>query len=151
MADRTVESEFGGKYEIPGFINWLVKNRYLEDMSWHNDAAPSFGVTGDIKGTRGSPRGTSQGETRIFVEHPLQSRREYQGKRFFVMTSVDNSDQESWEFDELEDALEKLFEVIMARWNDYETIPGIWSLLMDDSGGDASEALYMLKKKYYNS
>jgi hypothetical protein len=151
MADRTVESEFGSRYEIPGFIIWLVKNRYLEDMSWHNDSAPSFGVTGDIKGTKGSSGGTSQGETRIFVEHPLQSFREFQGKRFGVMTAVDNSDHETWDFDELEEALEKLFEVIVSHWGDYETVPGVWSLLLDDAGGDPREALYMLKRKYYNS
>lgn len=150
MADRTVESEFGGRYEIPGFITWLVKNRYLQDMSWHNDVAPSFGVTGVIRGTRERPQGYSEGETRIFVEHPMKSFREYRGKRFLVMTSVDNSDQENWEFDELEDALEKLFEVIVDRWNDYESVPGLWSLLLDDAGGDAAEALDILKKKYYN-
>ena len=146
MADRTVGSEFGDKYEIPGFITWLVKNRYLEDMSWHNDTSPSFGVTGNIRGTN------SQGEVRIFVEHPFQSHRQYQGKRFMVLTGTDSvgENQETWEFNELEDALQKLFEVIISRWEEYESIPGIWSLLLDDSDGDPGEALDILKRKYYH-
>ena len=151
MADRTVESEFGSQYEIPGFITWLVKNRYLEDMSWHNDACPSFGVTGVIRGTRENPQGYSTGETRVFVEHPWQSMRQIPGKRFNVshVTSA-GDDYEGEEFNELEEAMEKLFETIVEHWDDYETTPGVWSLLLDDAGGDAREALYILKKKYYH-
>lgn len=144
MADRTVGSEFGSKYEIPGFVEFLVKEHYLDDMSWHNDVSPSFGITGEMAGKK-----DSQVETRLWIEHPLQSRREFQGKRFLVTHAVDGDQIEDYDFDELEDALEKLFEVIIAHWPDVEKVPGIWSMLMDDSNGEAKEALDIVLRKYY--
>jgi len=150
MADRTVESEFGDKYEIPGFIRFLVKERYLDDMSWHNDVSPSFGITGEVAGTSDNPRGVSTAETRIWVEHPLKSRREFQGKRFLVTHAQDGDQTEDYDFYELQDALKKLFEVITAHWIDLEKIPGVWSLLMDDTDGDPDEALDILLRKYYH-
>lgn len=149
MADRTVGSEFGPKYEVPGLIEFLVREHYLDDMSWHNDVSPSFGIVGDVAGTRDNPHGVSTAETRIWVEHPLQSRREFQGKRFMVTHARDGDQTEDYEFDELEDALGKLFEVIVAHWPDLEKVPGVWSMLMDDSDGDPKEALDILLRKYY--
>lgn len=150
MAERTVESEFGPHYEIPGFISFLVKNRYLNDMSWHNDANPSFGVDGIVKGTRNRPEGYETSETRVFVAHPIASWREGNGKRFIVAHSTSGGDWEDWQFDELEEMMEKLFEQIIAHWDDYESIPGVWSLLLDDSDEDPGEALAILLKKYYH-
>lgn len=149
MADRTVGSEFGSRYEIPGFIEYLVKEHYLDDMSWHNDISPSFGIMNDIAGTKGNPHGTSQNEIRIWVEHPLKSRREFQGERFTVTYALDGDQTEDYSFDELEDALKKLLEVIIEHWPEAEKVPGIWSMLMDDSNGDPAEALDILLRKYY--
>lgn len=149
MAARTFASEFRSGYDIPDFIRFLVKEGVIEDQSWHNDVSPSFGVEGVVKGTRSRPQGSETAEFRLWVEHPLKRFREMESKRFFVTYSVSNTQKDGWEFDELHDALEKLFAEIAKNEPTLEELPKAWSDLMADYDGDPKEILGGLIEKYW--
>jgi hypothetical protein len=67
------EHEFGKEYAIPAEIT----SSDLIDVSWHNDAAPSFAA--DLR----DPNGDTH-DLRLWVEHPAPDMRETGGARFFV-------------------------------------------------------------------
>jgi hypothetical protein len=102
---RGWEGEFGDRFEIPGFIRFLVKVGILEDLSWHNDASPSFGFIDDSRDR----------ELRLWVSHPMADLREASDKRFGISWGGINSMEESEEFDEVQDAV-KAFLKQRAEW-----------------------------------
>jgi len=79
--------EFGIDYAVPAEI---LKRTDLEDMSWHNDVAPSFG-----REINGQP-------LRIWVEHPDPAMREMPGQRFMVL--IDGEDETCLFFQATDDA-----------------------------------------------
>lgn len=93
---------FGGIFEIPGFLPWLVEENVLQDLSHRNEAAPSFGFY--------DPK--SDVEVRLWVDHPMKSRREVGGDRFAVTVGTAGEVEDTWEINELEGALERLFDEI---------------------------------------
>lgn len=66
--------EHGEQYDIPTTI---TQAEGIEDLSWHNDACPSFGRY--VEG----PTGDSH-DLRIWCEHPDEDQRETGCARFFV-------------------------------------------------------------------
>jgi hypothetical protein len=93
------KAEQGADYEVPGIINFMVKKGILQDQSWHNDASPSFGVEDPEREGR---------LLRIWVDHPLTSRREVSGKRFTVHEGEGGTEPDfEYSTDDLEQALEK--------------------------------------------
>lgn len=89
------ESVFGRHFEVPGFVQFLVSKKVLEDTSYGNDEAPSFGVFDPI----------TEHRVILWVNHPLRSRRHDFGDRFMVQ----ENDQIDFSSDDLEAALEDLF------------------------------------------
>jgi hypothetical protein len=154
MADRTYETEFRHGYDIPWFIRFLVNRGILEDQSWHNDAAPSFGVTGTLKlgPKEWSPKKAEyrkQETIRIWVEHPMKSLREIPAvTRFAVSRMTDLGDNDSWDFNELQEALEKLFSVIVENHPNLEDLPEAWSNLIENYDGNPGEILSALLEEY---
>lgn len=90
------ESAFGHDFEVPGFVRFLIQKKILEDTSWGNDTAPSFGVW-DPTGDR---------HVVLWVDHPVQRRRQDKNDKRFLI-------QEEYEIrfssDDLDAALEALF------------------------------------------
>lgn len=73
--------EFGAEYAVPAVVEDA-----LPDMSWHNDACPSFGY---YTSTPDSERAV-----RLWVEHPDATKRETgeASKRYAVIVYGDNGD-----------------------------------------------------------
>jgi hypothetical protein len=89
------ESVFGHHFEVPGFVRFLVQKKILEDISWGNDASPSFGVWDP----------TSDRRVVLWVDHPIKQFRENVGERFYVQRDEDAF----FSSEDLEEALETLF------------------------------------------
>lgn len=89
--------EHGPDYEVPGLIDFMVSEGVIEDISWHNDAAPSFVVEDPKREERG---------VCLWVGHPVLSQREMGGKRYIVQEG-DLAGESDWEMetDDLEEAL----------------------------------------------
>jgi hypothetical protein len=68
-------TEFSAEYAVPAEVIALVTHDEADDLSWVNDACPSFGTLRD-EGVDG---------VRLFVEHPDATRRTL-GSRFVVLT-----------------------------------------------------------------
>jgi hypothetical protein len=66
------KTEHGKDFEVPGLIDYMVKEGILKDISWHNDTKPRFVIE--------DPDDDQSGVT-IWVDHPIQSERELQGER----------------------------------------------------------------------
>lgn len=144
---RTWASEFGGEYEIPGFIRFLAKKGLLNDMSWHNDVSPSFGIQGELLEP---DEDMDELAVRLWVDHPLASYREVGGKRFMVTTGgPSGEEQEHWEFDELEEAAEKLVEEIVKALPLLRPGPSVWPPVLEESEGDVLDILWKLREEYY--
>lgn len=69
----TWDSEFGLEYAVPKEILALVADGSVRDVSWHNDASPSF--------LRELPHRQA---IRIWAAHPDPEKRELEGKRYIV-------------------------------------------------------------------
>lgn len=96
------EKEHGAGYDVPAIVQYLVDRKVLEDISWHNDTAPSFAIADPEKEDFG---------IRLWVDHPIKSMRELEGQRFGVQLGMFSSESEDEiSTDELEEALTKLFE-----------------------------------------
>lgn len=106
-------AEFGREYEIPTIVDWMVRQGILEDMSWHNDAMPSFGLV--------DPANDEYG-IRLWVDHPLRALREFQQSTRFVVEEgvfISESDYEHTT-DDLQDALMKLVaRALQPRYKDH--------------------------------
>jgi len=150
MAERTYETEFRPGYEIPGILLFLVKEGILQDLSWHNDVSPSFGIDSVVKGTKGRPQGSSNIEARIWVDHPIERLRETGGRRFVVTYTVSGDQRDAWGFDDLEAALGKLFSVIVEHQGTLEEIPEAWPDLVAEYSS-ADEILSEILDRYYRS
>ncbi len=61
--------EFGREYDVPLAIQSIVNDGISQDLSWHNDTAPSFGFINDAPGTTAL-------DIRLWVDHPDPSERE---------------------------------------------------------------------------
>ena len=98
---------FPADYEIPGLVDFLVKEGAVQDLSSKNHVAPSFG--------QAFP---DEIVVRLWVDHPLASHREYpSAKRFKVEIYPDGQQADaSFDFDELEDALGVLFRELGKAW-----------------------------------
>ena len=127
----------GGVFEIPGFIISLVEKNVLEDLSDKNDVSPSFGVYDPNSGL----------EVRLWVDHPIQSLRETKGTRFDVSVGSAGQVDDSWEFNELEAALDKLFEEIATIRERVEGTP----LDPEDPWADPNYYLRTLQEEYWRS
>ena len=91
------QEEFGPDYEVPGLIDFMVREGIVEDFSWKNDASPSFAVK--------DPQDEGRG-IRLWVAHPVMSLREFESKRFLVQEGEFISESD-WEMDtdDLEEAV----------------------------------------------
>lgn len=75
-------AEFDASYAIPAEILALVQSGEVTDLSWHNDACPSFGLH--------SPG--DDHEIKVWVEHPEVAQREGVSKCRFLVWSADAGD-----------------------------------------------------------
>ena len=101
------EKEGFSAFKVSREILKLVKGGVLEETSWHNDTAPSFG-TRLRDGTL----------LRLWVEHPNKDRREGSRFRYSVLVQDDFGDpphETVVETDDLEEALFHLLGVIERR------------------------------------
>jgi hypothetical protein len=91
------KDEFPLDYEIPGLIEFMVKEGVLQDISWHNDVMPSFSVP--------DPKREDYG-VRLWVDHPVAFERETGGRRFGVVKGPYGSENDfEYDTDDLEDAI----------------------------------------------
>lgn len=93
------KTEHGKDFEVPGLIDYMVKEGILKDISWHNDTKPRFVIE--------DPDDDQSGVT-IWVDHPIQSERELQGEgpRFHVQAGEIVGDSvDDMETDDLEKAI----------------------------------------------
>lgn len=91
------KSEHGLDYEVPGLIDFMVKEGILEDVSWHNDVMPSFKI---------SDPANEEYWVRLWVDHPVAHRRETGGHRFVVSKGMYGGEYDfEYETDDLEDAV----------------------------------------------
>jgi hypothetical protein len=98
------KGEFGTKWDMPGLLDFLVQELVVEDLSWHNDMSPSFGVYDD----------KTEKEVRLWVGHPIREYREFGGDRFIVTAGHIGGEMDvEDEFPELEAALRKLFGLLV--------------------------------------
>lgn len=90
--------EHGKDFEVPGLIEYMVKEGILKDISWHNDTKPRFVIE--------DPDDEESGIT-IWVDHPISSERELgEGPRFHVQAGELMSDGvDEFETDDLEKAI----------------------------------------------
>ena len=78
--------EFGPEFDVPKEI---LAHPRMEDMSWHNDASPSFGASKGEPGDLSDP----YVEVRLWVDHPDPDKREYPGsKRFSVFVQSESQE-----------------------------------------------------------
>lgn len=82
--------EFGTGFDVPAVV---TEDPAIEDISWHNDVAPSFCL-------KGAPPGT---DLRLWVDHPDPDMRECDGPRFMVMDH--NTERARYMGDSIEDAI----------------------------------------------
>lgn len=101
------EKEHGPEYDVPSIVQALVDRKVLEDISWHNDSAPSFAIL--------DPNNEDYG-IRLWVEHPIKSRREMEGPRFGVqLGELASEADDEISTDDLEEALTKVFQYALDR------------------------------------
>jgi hypothetical protein len=107
------QREKGSEFDVPSLVENLVAMGVLEDTSWHNDSCPSFVVVNP---------GLEDLGIRLWVDHPIKSRREGEGERFGVQLGEFTSEPEKdFGTGELEEALAKLFD--FARDPRFENAP----------------------------
>lgn len=83
--ERNWIKEFGADYRIPKEIDCLVDAGILIDVSWHNDACPSFTVSAHADSEDASEM------IRLFVEHQQQDKREDADEKLrYVLISAGN-------------------------------------------------------------
>lgn len=100
---RKWEKEQGIEYDVPDIVQYLADTKALEDDSWHNDGCPSFVIMDSSQEDYG---------IRLWVDHPLLSLREGEGKRFGVqLGEMAGEYDDNMETDDLEEALVKIFEL----------------------------------------
>ncbi len=75
--------EFGYQYAVPESIQSVVKDGFTQDVSWHNDTAPSFGFVDPHK---------PEWDIRLWVEHPDPMKREDPGQARYGVQVVKNSE-----------------------------------------------------------
>lgn len=93
------KNEHGKDFEVPGLIDYMVKEGILKDISWHNDTKPRFIIE--------DPDDEESGVT-IWVDHPIQSERELQGEgpRFHIQAGeIVGESIDEIETDDLEKAI----------------------------------------------
>lgn len=134
------DNEFGSDFEVPGFISFLVKKKIVEDLSWHNDVSPSFGVYLE----------SNERMVRLWVDHPFKSQRETEGYHFVVTDGAASSENDfELETDDLEKALEALFKQLAALHKGRSAGVLEWRPEMSrDEWDDPSDYLDELKKEY---
>lgn len=101
--------EFGEDYAVPDEITQLEG---IEDTSWHNDAAASFGLYGE------APDGQMH-HLVIWVSHPDPERREYpENGRYAVSRHCDNGDlwTEHYDGDDAAEAVRAFMEALPEYW-----------------------------------
>jgi|FLYN01.1.fsa_nt_gi hypothetical protein len=99
--------EFPASYRVPKEIMRLVASGMIEDLSWRNDPAPSFGA-----------RLKDKNWIRLWVEHPNWERRGGFPTRYTVVVQPDLAvpfGRRLVATDDLGEALYWLTEVIRAR------------------------------------
>jgi hypothetical protein len=113
------EKEHGPEYDIPSLIGHLVEKKVLQDISWHNDSAPSFAIL--------APNNEEYG-IRLWVDHPIKSMRETENERFAVqLGQLGSESDEEISTDDLETALTKIFDFARAkRFEDAEIRKQRW-------------------------
>lgn len=150
-------AEFPGGFEVPGFIEYLVRKKLLLDMSWHNDTMPSFGLMGIRPGRKHwdprTPMSQQDPELdiRLWVDHPFKEYREVGGKRFSVMVGeYGTAPEDSEEFDELDAALAQLFQFAAeAHSKGTHLDPQTFSVTLEEADNDWEELLNGLISEYH--
>lgn len=98
---RTFKTEFPG-YEVPPELLEFVNVGYLRDISWHNDASPSFALTPDDSAV-------------LWIEHQNPAQREIGGARFVVALY---DEDHNWLSDPLiTDSLDELLKYLVDHWD----------------------------------
>lgn len=85
----------GSHFEVPPFIDFLVKKGVIQDLSYKNDESPAFGLADPYSDHR----------LILWVGHPLKSWRYYADERF----QVQEDDAINFSSDDLETALDYFF------------------------------------------
>lgn len=107
-------AEFGPDYAVPDSLALCVQ---FSDVSWGNDASPSFMSKDLVK------RGEKVFRSFIWVEHPDEAKREIPGKRFRVsLAEMDAKETEqlsgeSFDVMETDDVTEAISEALSAVQN----------------------------------
>jgi hypothetical protein len=100
--------EHGPEYEVPGLIQFMVKEGILQDLSWHNDTCPSFAIL--------DPKNEDRG-VRMFVDHPVKGRREFPEWGRFIVQLGELSGKPDFELET--DDLETALLALLAHAKDY--------------------------------
>lgn len=135
MPNSLWKIEQGPQYEVPGLIEFLVKEGILVDNSWHNDACPRFDLAKIVE-----KDGDDYGVT-LWVDHPYVKYRNVD-KRFLASEGfmMSESDEEV-ETDDLREALLFVFKRLAKYFPKYRGY----------SGGQLEELLDSLAEDYHNS
>jgi len=84
------KKEFGKGYRPPEAILRLVESGLAEDLSWGNDASPSFGFTFEPdEDTHAAFVGDTLA-VRIWVQHPNRTKREYPREPRYIVDRTDD-------------------------------------------------------------
>ena len=132
------QKEHGFDYDIPAAVEFLVDKKVLEDVSWHNDTAPSFHIA--------DPNQDNYG-IRLWVDHPFSGNRDRdEGHRFAVqLGEFSGESDDEIETSELQDALTRLFKYALdSKFDGTEIRSQPWW----EEGLDPSE-LFSAFKDYY--
>lgn len=92
-------------FDIPGIIDYLVATGFLKDTSYKNDSSPRFTLSANEDADSG---------ILLWVQHPLRGHRDVDDDfgRFIVEEgkfSDERCDKRSFDTDDLEEALSRIF------------------------------------------
>lgn len=130
-------NQFSPLFEVPRFIDYLVLHNVIDDLSWHNDSAPSFGKIS----------ASGESDVRLWVDHPFNDLRESYGKRFAITIARDGSQVgPGFETDDLLKALEMLFKELASFHAG--GVPGVLDWRPSDAPLEGERALWTDPQEY---
>lgn len=104
MSEQNWKNAFGQQWDVPSFIQHLLAKGILKDYSGDITGmiSPVFGIIDEKEGV----------ELLLFVDHPWKDYRDGDNKRFGVTWGAFDKPEAVENFDELETALRKYFEIV---------------------------------------